>query len=141
MKIIFPLILFSALIFGCLQAPVACTADAKICPDGSSVGRVGPDCEFAPCPQVKPGTCRDIANELKEKIAQANYCNTDSDCTIVNYSCPFVTCNEYVNNEKVPELGPLYQRFSLCSDGLPVYCAGCIQTPQPVCVNGKCISS
>jgi hypothetical protein len=30
--------------------PVACTADAKICPDGSSVGRVAPDCEFAACP-------------------------------------------------------------------------------------------
>lgn len=29
---------------------VDCTADAKICPDGSAVGRRGPDCEFAPCP-------------------------------------------------------------------------------------------
>ena len=27
-----------------------CTMEAKICPDGSSVGRVPPDCEFAPCP-------------------------------------------------------------------------------------------
>ncbi len=31
--------------------PVACTQEAKICPDGSSVGRSGPDCEFAPCPE------------------------------------------------------------------------------------------
>lgn len=30
--------------------PVACTMDAKMCPDGSAVGRVGPDCEFAACP-------------------------------------------------------------------------------------------
>jgi hypothetical protein len=30
--------------------PVACTADAKICPDGSAVGRVPPDCKFSPCP-------------------------------------------------------------------------------------------
>lgn len=29
---------------------VACAQDAKICPDGSSVGRVPPFCEFAPCP-------------------------------------------------------------------------------------------
>ncbi|HEX4798913.1 MAG TPA: hypothetical protein VFV22_00035 [Candidatus Paceibacterota bacterium] len=29
---------------------VYCTMDAKICPDGSAVGRVGPHCEFAPCP-------------------------------------------------------------------------------------------
>lgn len=27
-----------------------CTLEAKICPDGSSVGRVGPNCEFAECP-------------------------------------------------------------------------------------------
>jgi len=30
--------------------PVACTMDAKQCPDGSYVGRTGPNCEFAPCP-------------------------------------------------------------------------------------------
>lgn len=30
--------------------PVACTMEAKLCPDGSAVGRVGPNCEFAPCP-------------------------------------------------------------------------------------------
>jgi hypothetical protein len=28
---------------------VACTMDAKICPDGSTVGRSGPNCEFDPC--------------------------------------------------------------------------------------------
>lgn len=30
--------------------PVACTMDAKECPDGSFIGRNGPDCEFAACP-------------------------------------------------------------------------------------------
>ena len=29
---------------------VFCTEDAKICPDGSAVGRSGPDCEFEACP-------------------------------------------------------------------------------------------
>jgi hypothetical protein len=28
----------------------ACTLDAKICPDGSAVGRIPPTCEFAACP-------------------------------------------------------------------------------------------
>jgi hypothetical protein len=27
-----------------------CTRDAKVCPDGSTVGRTGPNCEFAACP-------------------------------------------------------------------------------------------
>ncbi|MEK7510840.1 MAG: hypothetical protein AAB582_01215 [Patescibacteria group bacterium] len=30
--------------------PVACTMEARICPDGSSVGRQGPNCEFSACP-------------------------------------------------------------------------------------------
>jgi len=29
---------------------VPCTMEAKLCPDGSYVGRVGPNCEFASCP-------------------------------------------------------------------------------------------
>lgn len=29
--------------------PVACTMEARICPDGSAVGRTGPNCEFAEC--------------------------------------------------------------------------------------------
>lgn len=29
--------------------PVACTLEAKVCPDGTSVGRQGPNCEFAAC--------------------------------------------------------------------------------------------
>ena len=36
-----------------LITPIACTADAKICPDGTVVVRTGPDCEFAPCPDNK----------------------------------------------------------------------------------------
>lgn len=30
---------------------VVCTMEAKLCPDGSYVGRTGPNCEFAACPQ------------------------------------------------------------------------------------------
>lgn len=30
--------------------PIACTMEAKICPDGSAVGRTGTNCEFAECP-------------------------------------------------------------------------------------------
>lgn len=38
------------------QDDVVCTMDAKICPDGSGVGRSGPDCEFDPCPGEEPGS-------------------------------------------------------------------------------------
>jgi hypothetical protein len=38
------------------QEQVICTQDAKLCPDGSYVGRQGPKCEFKPCPKTKDET-------------------------------------------------------------------------------------
>ncbi|MES2088122.1 MAG: carboxypeptidase-like regulatory domain-containing protein [Patescibacteria group bacterium] len=35
--------------------PVMCTMEAKLCPDGSYVGRSGPKCEFAKCPVTTSG--------------------------------------------------------------------------------------
>jgi hypothetical protein len=42
---------------------VACTMDAKQCPDGTYVGRVAPDCEFAACPttDAEPVACTEDA--------------------------------------------------------------------------------
>ena len=34
-----------------INPPVACSQEAKLCSDGSAVGRTGPNCEFAQCPQ------------------------------------------------------------------------------------------
>lgn len=34
--------------------PKACTQEANLCPDGSYVGRTGPNCEFAACPATYP---------------------------------------------------------------------------------------
>lgn len=36
------------------EEQVACSMEAKICPDGSAVGRQSPTCEFAPCPTQTP---------------------------------------------------------------------------------------
>ena len=30
--------------------PVLCTQEVMLCPDGTYVGRTGPNCEFTPCP-------------------------------------------------------------------------------------------
>ena len=37
-------------------AQQACTQEAMICPDGSAVGRTGPNCEFAACPSDASST-------------------------------------------------------------------------------------
>jgi len=53
--IIFLVIIFIAIIGGgvwyfVLNKSKACTQEAKFCPDGTTVGRTGPNCEFAECP-------------------------------------------------------------------------------------------
>lgn len=60
MKYIFSglLVLVFSTLAGCNASnppdAIACTQEAKMCPDGSAVGRSGPKCEFAPCPASKP---------------------------------------------------------------------------------------
>ena len=44
------------------EKSVACTQDAKLCPDGSYVSRTGPNCEFTACPEVKPEVKNETAN-------------------------------------------------------------------------------
>lgn len=55
----------------------ACTLEAKICPDGSGVGRTGPSCEFAECPQPKisPPSTATTSAKIDECIQkyQADY--------------------------------------------------------------------
>ncbi|MFA6214155.1 MAG: Kazal-type serine protease inhibitor family protein [Candidatus Micrarchaeia archaeon] len=58
MKAIFAVLAAIAMLAaGCaaLQGPKACTAEAKLCPDGTAVGRTGPNCEFSPCPAPPEG--------------------------------------------------------------------------------------
>lgn len=38
------------LLAACAQTDVGCPEDAMICPDGTTVVRSGPNCEFEPCP-------------------------------------------------------------------------------------------
>ena len=48
---------------------IACTMDAKLCPDGSSVGRVAPRCEFAPCsPSITSPTTKGWKNYVNNTL-------------------------------------------------------------------------
>ena len=51
----------------------ACTMEAKICPDGSSVGRAGPKCEFAPCPSISPNPSDETTNWKTYKDAAGGF--------------------------------------------------------------------
>lgn len=44
-----------------------CTADAKLCSDGSYVGRSGPDCKFTACPEQEMESSSTFGNDHVEK--------------------------------------------------------------------------
>lgn len=61
--------------FEILRQP-SCTLEAKVCPDGSAVGKTGPRCEFAPC----KGTAQISAEEhaLQEAYPFLTWAKTTS---------------------------------------------------------------
>ena len=61
---------------------IACTMEAKICPDGSAVGRQGLNCEFAACPQ---------ANSTAPPAPPANY--TLYGKVTISPLCPVAPCS------------------------------------------------
>lgn len=63
--------------------PIACTADAKICPDGTAVSRVAPSCEFALCPvtaETEHDVVPDCSKVSDEVCPEACSIGADSDC-------------------------------------------------------------
>ena len=81
------LIICMVLVGGCNNPFAGCTKDAKICPDGTSVGRnQWKGCAFDPCPKVYT-------------------CEQDSDCVIGDYAgqccgCPFAVHKDQIDNKK-----------------------------------------
>ncbi|MCX6708748.1 MAG: hypothetical protein NTW67_03850 [Candidatus Woesearchaeota archaeon] len=79
--------------------PVACTEEAKLCPDGSAVGRTGPNCEFAPCPVPKLGSadlhwqCEDGSWSVSPENCFENKCISKDDCQLLEVS--FTPCSPY----------------------------------------------
>ncbi|MCX6766090.1 MAG: hypothetical protein NT136_03990 [Candidatus Moranbacteria bacterium] len=85
-----------------IQPPISknqkfCTQEAKICSDGTSVGRTGPNCEFAPCPSetncakegesigaVYPGVVLKECCDGLTPIIPKNIVGTQGICTKVN---------------------------------------------------------
>jgi hypothetical protein len=63
----------------------ACTTEAKICPDGSAVGRTGPNCTFAACSDTSSSTSTDVpatipgpdSGTLKGRVTISPTCPTE----------------------------------------------------------------
>lgn len=83
-----------------------CTMEAKICPDGSAVSRIGPKCEFAACPNPAPAPTSGTSGA----------CTKDSDCA-TGYSC--------IDASPVTREG--YENLRCWKNG----------APRPICLSGE----
>ena len=86
------------------EEDIYCTMEAKMCPDGSYVGRVAPNCDFSPCPNVKTGI-------LKGKVSIGPLCPTEP--------CSTAAKNPYISRMIVikKQTGELLFNASLSDTG------------------------
>ena len=109
-KLIIPIIIVAGVAawwFGMHQSPeeqVSCTMEAKLCPDGSAVGRTGPQCEFAACPEAKTGV-------LKGKVTIGPLCPVEP--------CPVTVPNPYLSRMIIlqKQTGETFPSVVLQEDG------------------------
>lgn len=90
-----------------------CTQDAKICPDGSAVGRIPPDCDFAPCPE-----------------RGKDWCESDDDCICGGIDTQTNDC--FVGNRQY------YDVFVDKGQDCPDFCTGIDGRMQTRCVDNMC---
>ena len=88
----------------------ACTEEAKLCPDGSYVGRSGPDCTFTACP--------------KETASDAWKSITDS-ATGITFQYPEKLATEYIHATAwPPKISMIQTPFACAETGTEVGQAG-----------------
>jgi hypothetical protein len=78
------------------EKPVACTMDAKACPDGSFVGRIAPNCEFEACPPVTetPSSGKLAAIQCTDEQREVKGC-TKEYMPVCGWFADFVKCIKY----------------------------------------------
>ena len=78
-----------------LNKPAACTQEAKLCPDGSAVGRSGPNCEFDSCPNQAQHYCNP---EQRNVICTAIYSPVCGWFDLVKIQCVRYPCAQAFSN-------------------------------------------
>jgi len=138
----------------CSETPQVCPQDAKLCPDGSAVGRNSElNCAFDPCPSPNV-SCDEKEQELADTFRSSRACRTADDCAVLVRGCsPYLTCGKPVNKAS---LGTVKEAIAdyirACLEEELRMCAMCVQRgavcdkgfcrldppDAPVCGNGIC---
>lgn len=121
------ILIFLGWLFTSSNSIEGCTEEAKLCPDGTAIGRTGPNCEFSQCP---------IENENNLES-----CNSDQECIIVNYNHCCGSTKRSINKDYLIQYNshPEWQVFnnqSICE--LIGQCLQDTNVTQSKCVDSRC---
>lgn len=97
----------------------ACAADAKMCPDGSFVGRVGQSCQFAACPTGTSTATSTPSDSNAVCLQDAKICPNGTSVGRVAPSCNFAACPTTVNAPASDAIS-CPQDAKICPDGTAV---------------------
>jgi hypothetical protein len=88
---------------------------------------------------LSPEECRDLHSQIMEKIADANYCKQDEDCTVLKeLGCSF-SCWEIVNRNEVNTIKEMIENYYNKGCGIPVCKRLCTKPPEIInCEKGIC---
>ena len=96
--------------------PIACPLDAKICPDGTSVGRTGLSCTFPACPPPNVSLhTAGIAFALPNGFVEA--AKPDS-VTIANYDLSAASSTDSTSSPQVASI--VIRRYSVAASSTPL---------------------
>ncbi|MBN2518401.1 MAG: hypothetical protein JXB14_06135, partial [Candidatus Altiarchaeota archaeon] len=83
--------------------------------------------------------CKDMEDQIRQKIEELNYCQSGSDCMNEYFGCPF-GCNTFINKDAdLTELRGLIEAHRTTS-GCPICEYACFMFQGELdCVNNRCV--
>ncbi len=126
---------------------VACSTEAKQCPDGSFVGRIGTNCDFAPCPATDCNSLEQSAsNVVHQAIAKHTACTKPDDCIAVDIAIDcFDGCSTVMNKDGAADVAAAKAQVneSQCKQASAAGCTysvpPCRAVGTPQCTNNVCV--
>lgn len=133
------------------RAQVACTEEARQCPDGTFVARGGPNCEFALCPTAKApakdstircikAPCPGTTPEPAAPSPDLSSCTQDAECVVVPYKHCCGSTKRAINKNQLESYNshPEWQVFDGPDCAAIGVCAPDANVTTAECQKGQC---
>ncbi len=119
------------------------TTFARCTEDGHPINYFAPPCLTNGGEVTESGvsSCDEFKSIFDTAVTRNQSCESNTDCVLFSFSCPYVTCGIAVNPSALNELQQHAEAFTECLEesGKPVSCAGCVEM-KPQCEGGRCIT-